>query len=271
MLEWVQEFFGGEMFCTWAANIWNASVGIVQNLLLVSPNSVSGGIPWSIVSRMYPYFYAIASSLLVLFFVIGYCRENIDLRQPLTMEKTVTMFLRLIISNGVMAGVLTYIPVIFSAGISLAELVTGTAYEPMTVENITEEWSFMGFLVGLFTILIAAACSMILIVTVYMRFVKILLLIPLAPVAMSTFAGGGGLSQSGVAWIKAFLSYVFEIVVIAVALALSNALVQGDLIGSGVDFGSGYTRVGFNMIISMLVTVGSVKGAEEVLRRSLSL
>lgn len=272
MLDAIKDFFGGAAFCQCAADIWNTVSSLFTSLLLLNPQKAGGGAPWGFVNNIYPYFLTIASSLLVLFFIIGYCRENIDLKQPLTFEKSMTMILRLLIANGLMTGILTYIPIVFRAGVSLTQIVMGSSYQEIVVPEITEEWSFLGFILGFITICVAIAASVVLIMTVYTRFIKILLIIPLAPIAMSSFAGGGTMSQTGIAWIKTFLGYVFEVVVMSIAFGIGNTLVGGaDIIPDKYEFVTAYARVSLNMIIAMVAIVGAVKGAEATLRRAMSL
>lgn len=71
-MQQIIEFLGGEIFYSIAAVIWNSSVAVVQNLLLVNPRDMAGGEPWAVIANLYPYFYGIAGSLMVLFFVMGY-------------------------------------------------------------------------------------------------------------------------------------------------------------------------------------------------------
>ena len=55
---------------------WNSQVAIVFSLLGQSPESFQGGGAWAYIESVEPYFVAIGSSLVVLFFVIGFCSNR---------------------------------------------------------------------------------------------------------------------------------------------------------------------------------------------------
>ena len=59
---------------------WNNQVSLVFALLGQSPVSFKGGGPWGLVEGIQPIFVAVGSSLVVLFFVIGFCSESVDVR-----------------------------------------------------------------------------------------------------------------------------------------------------------------------------------------------
>ena len=54
---------------------WNGQVNMVFELLGQSPTSFKGGGPWGVITGIEPIFVAVGSSLVVLFFVIGFCSE----------------------------------------------------------------------------------------------------------------------------------------------------------------------------------------------------
>lgn len=59
---------------------WNGQVNMVFELLGQSPTSFKGGGPWGVITGIEPIFVAVGSSLVVLFFVIGFCSESVDTR-----------------------------------------------------------------------------------------------------------------------------------------------------------------------------------------------
>lgn len=65
---------------------WNSQVSLVFELLGQSPSEFKGGGLWGIVERVEPLFVGIGSALVVLFFVIGFCSESIDIREELRFE-----------------------------------------------------------------------------------------------------------------------------------------------------------------------------------------
>ena len=81
----------------------------------------------------------------------------------------------------------------------------------------------IGGMIGGLTIIV---CAVKLVISVLSRLFKVLLCIPFAPVAFSGFAGGYEFSQSGIAWIKTFIGYCLEAVVIALAILISFGMFQ---------------------------------------------
>ena len=62
---------------------WNDKIGLVFEMLGQSPTSFKDGGPWKVISDLEPTFVAVGSSLVVLFFVIGFCSESIDVKEEM--------------------------------------------------------------------------------------------------------------------------------------------------------------------------------------------
>ena len=101
-----------------------------------------------------------------------------------------------------------------------------------------------------------------------------MLCIPLAPVAFAGFAGGTEFSQTGIAWLRTFIGYALEAVVIALAISISFGLFQdANLFGTA---GAEVTMVTLILQICeycmpMITACTCVKGAEMTVRRCLGL
>lgn len=54
---------------------WNNQISLVFSMLGQSPVNFKDGGPWAIIEGIEPIFVAVGSSLVVLFFVIGFCSE----------------------------------------------------------------------------------------------------------------------------------------------------------------------------------------------------
>ena len=74
---------------------WNSMVDIVFGLLIASPESFKDGGPWGIIEEINPIFVAVGSSLVVIFFVIGFCSESVDVKEEMRLEKILTLLVRL--------------------------------------------------------------------------------------------------------------------------------------------------------------------------------
>ena len=74
---------------------WNNQVSLVFALLKESPVNFKGGGPWGVISGIEPIFVAVGSSLVVLFFVIGFCSESVDVKEEMRFEVILRMLIRL--------------------------------------------------------------------------------------------------------------------------------------------------------------------------------
>lgn len=86
---------------------WNNQVGLVFSMLGQSPVSFKGGGPWAAIESVQPIFVAVGSSLVVLFFVIGFCSESVDVREEMRFEVILRMLIRLILAEWLVANNVT--------------------------------------------------------------------------------------------------------------------------------------------------------------------
>ena len=74
---------------------WNNQISLIFDLLGQSPDTFKGGGPWKVIAGIEPIFVAVGSSLVVLFFVIGFCSESIDIREEMRFEVILRILIRL--------------------------------------------------------------------------------------------------------------------------------------------------------------------------------
>ena len=74
---------------------WNNQISLIFDLLGQSPAAFKGGGPWEVIEGIEPIFVAVGSSLVVLFFVIGFCSESIDIREEMRFEVILRILIRL--------------------------------------------------------------------------------------------------------------------------------------------------------------------------------
>ena len=74
---------------------WNNQISLVFAMLGQSPVSFKGGGSWAVIEGIEPVFVAVGSSLVVLFFVIGFCSESIDVKDEMRFESIFRMLIRL--------------------------------------------------------------------------------------------------------------------------------------------------------------------------------
>ncbi len=260
-----------------AYSIFNYCVTFATGLFGITPQGLKGGAPWAIIQRLNPIFIAVASSIVTTIFLAGFIQEMVNIRQELSFYAVIRLFLRLVFANGLIVFAIDICKQIFTLFANWAILVGNTRTSSLSVpsalmhavNNVDWGASIIGTLVALICVIVAAVLGGMLIYTVYMRLFKLLILVPLAPVAFSTAAGGGGMVSAG-AFFKNLLALSGEIVVIAIALALSNAVVGT---GLGIDFGSTSSIVTILVqllggLLSMAMVSGTVMGAEKIIREA---
>ena len=131
----------------------------------------------------------------------------------------------------------------------------------------------MFLILAVFLSLIVIICGFFLLYNVYFRFLKIMVIVPFGAIASSTLAGNRGLSNTFVAYMKYFISVVFEAVTMALAILLCNQFISSGLptfTGYYEDWAKTLIYLG-EMTFTVALTVGTVKGAQNLTSRALGL
>ena len=82
---------------------WNNQISLVFALLGQSPVSFKSGGPWGVIQNLEPIFVGVGSSLVVLFFVIGFCSESVDVKEDMRVEVILRMLMRIGIAEWLVA------------------------------------------------------------------------------------------------------------------------------------------------------------------------
>lgn len=260
---------------------WNNQVGLVFALLGQSPVTFKGGGPWQIVESIEPIFVGVGSSLVVLFFVIGFCSESVDVREEMRFEVILRMLIRLGLAEWFVANNVTIMKAIFSTVGNLVSALSEGQYKTLTIESTQAEViRNLGFGESLIMLILAALLSIIIIIcgffmiyTVYFRFLKLMIIVPIGAIAFSTMAGNRNVAHTASAYAKHFLSVAFEAVTMALAIILCNAFINAGLpsfTGSYADWAKTLIYL-CEMTFTIALTVGSVKGAQSLTSKALGL
>ena len=260
---------------------WNNQVGLVFALLRQSPVTFKGGGPWQIVESIEPIFVGVGSSLVVLFFVIGFCSESVDVREEMRFEVILRMLIRLGLAEWFVANNVTIMKAFFSTVGNLVNALSEGQYKTLTIESTQAEViRNLGFGESLIMLILAALLSIIIIIcgffmiyTVYFRFLKLMIIVPIGAIAFSTMAGNRNVAHTASAYAKHFLSVAFEAVTMALAIILCNAFINAGLpsfTGSYADWAKTLIYL-CEMTFTIALTVGSVKGAQSLTSKALGL
>lgn len=260
---------------------WNNQISLVFSMLGQSPVSFKGGGPWAIIEGIEPIFVAVGSSLVVLFFVIGFCSESVDVKEEMRFEAILRMLIRLALAEWFVANNVTIMKAFFTSIGNLVNLLSAGTTVQLTIDSTQADViKNLGFGESLVMLILAALLSIIVIIcgffiiyTVYFRFLKILIIVPLGAIAFSTMGGNRMVSHTVVTDCKYFLSVVMEAVTMALAIIVCNAFINAGLpsfTGSYADWAKTLIYL-CEMTFTIAMTVGSVKGAQSLTSKALGL
>lgn len=253
---------------------WNNQISLVFDLLSQSPTDFKNGDPWAVIEGIEPIFVAVGSSLVVLFFVIGFCSESIDIREDMRFEVILRMLIRLSLAEWFVANNVTIMKAFFRSIGNLVSLLSQGNYTELSIDSTQADIiKDLGFGESLIMLILTALLSIIIIIcgffmiyTVYFRFLRLMIIVPMGTIAASTMAGNKVVSNTMVSYCKYFLSATFEAVTMALAIIMCNAFVNAGLpsfTGSYADWAQTLIYL-CEMTFSVAMTVGSVKGAQSL-------
>lgn len=280
----------GEWFLKTGYTLWTNAGKLTLDYVKISPMAQTGA--WGVVTgSVYQMSLAIAASLAVLFFVMGWLRESIDIRNNFTLENMFRFFVRYAITASLIVNSLSLVTGICECATAVTSQIS-ISMESQEVENIFETvrealeddddadggtWIGMGLaglLGGFFGGAVIIVCGISLVLAVLSRLFRLLLCVPFAPAAFAGFAGGHEFAQTGIAWLRTFIGYALEAVVIALAISISYGMfTDANIFSAGAKSGSIISLLllicGYCM--PMVTACACVKGAEMTVRRCLGL
>ena len=260
---------------------WNNQIKLVFSLLGTTPDMFKMGSPWNVIQGIEPIFVGVGSSLVVLFFVIGFCSESVDIKEEMRFEVILRMLMRIGIAEWLVANNVTIMKAFFKTIANLVNAMSAGTIKELKISseqaNVIKD---LGFGESLIMLILTAVLSLIIIIcgffiiyTVYFRFLKILIIVPIGSLACATLAGNRTVSHSFITYCKYFFSVTMEAVTMALAIIACNAVVNAGL----PSFTGNYTDWAKTLIylceltFTVAMTVGSVKGAQSLTSKALGL
>ncbi len=276
---------------------WKGCISITNKIL--SDNPMSGG-AWGVVgpsSTIYAIMSTVGASLLVLYFVLGWLNESIDIRNNFTLENMFRFFVRFAIAATLVSSSVSLSKGIIDCSVAMVSQIATVNADNMqeagdvfgsvktALEDEGDEDGWMIVICGLICLLLSVFGAVIIlingikiIITVMQRVFKLLIAVPLGPVALAGFAGGNQFQQTGIAWIKTFIGYAMEAVVIALALQISMSMFGGMSVASSIPGGHDaihYITVAVLAIVDcclpMIAANACASGAENIVRHCIGI
>lgn len=273
IVQMIQDLLMGPFFDI-GKGIWTFIMSLVCGVVTTTPQGFSQT-AWDWVSgQLYPWSLAIGLTLLNLFFLAGFFRQTANIKENMTTEILVTLLVKLVTANVLMSEGLE----IMNAFFEMSSLLCGQVFIEMpsyaAVDISCGTWVFFHGIYSIIYMIVAAVTSMTIFLAVYGRYLKLYLAVVAEPVAMATLAGGMGLENTAHAWIKTFLAYTFEILLIVLAISISGKLIEcinwGTLDGIVGSLFNG-AAASIRSMFSMVLMAGSVKGTDSLMRRMFAL
>jgi len=266
-----------------ALKTWSEKLDEIWTLLTTTPKEFRGGGIWEVILNIHGAVQAIALALLVLFFLVGVvktCGSFTDLKRP---EVAVKVFVRFAIAKAL----ITYGLELMLSLFAIVQGVIGTIMKASGVVaaagmsmpgEMASQIEGLGFLasiplwaVSLIICLVIWVLSIIIILTVYGRFFKIYIFTAIAPIPLSSFAGEP--TQSiGISFLKSYCAVLLEGAVIILACIIFSLFAASPPVvdGSASAITQVWSYFG-ELILSMLILVGTVKMADRIIREMMGL
>ncbi len=260
---------------------WNNQVGLVFALLEETPVQFKKGGPWAVIMKINPVFVAVGSSFVVLFFVIGFCSESIDVKEEMRFEQVLRLFIRVALAQWFVVNNVKIMKAIFTSVGNLVKLIPEGTSKQLTIDETQAEIiKGLGFGEALIMLILASllavviiACGFLLIYSVYFRFLRLLIIVPIGSIAFSTMGGNRMVAHTTVSFWKYFIGATFEGVTMALAIVVCNAFINSGLPQFTSEYADWTKTLIYlcEMTFAIAMTVGSVKGAQNLTSRLLGL
>lgn len=263
-------------FCKYGIKAYNVCAESLARVLLAdiggsgsASNTFSSAWSSLVNGSAYTIMATIAGVFAIVFFLVGYCRESVDLTKISNIESNISMFIRLILSVAAVSQISRWLPVVVHAGVGVAVKlkVSDITIKESLAKELTQElipspivsifFSAVFFLLFLF-------CGGSLLFIGLNRLMKLIMYACLAPVMLSTMSGGHGINRSAGVWLRGFISAAFSNVAIIIALCISAKFMDIDLLAGNATTG---LFKGIVAAVKVVSVVGFVKGAESIFER----
>lgn len=262
---------------------WNEKLAEVWQLLTQSPQEFKGGAIWQTIVSIHTALQAIGLAMLVLFFVVGIvktCSSFAEVKRP---EHVLKLFVRFAIAKGLVTYGMELMLALFQIFQGVAQAVMDASglssvaemTLPQEMVKAVEDCGFFESIplwaVTLIGSLVITVLSFVVILTVYGRFFKLYIYTALSPLPFATFAGEP--SQAiGVNFLKSYAGVCLEGAVIILACVIFSAFAASP---PAVDTAAApaamvWSYVG-ELVFNMLVLVGTVKLADQIIKEMMGL
>ena len=267
-----------------ALGTWNDRLSEIWQLLSTSPEDFKGGGVWDVIQTIHGALQAVGYALLVMFFVLGVvktCGSFAELRKP---EMAFKCFIRFALDQGAVTYGMELMTALFRVAQGMVDTIlsssgmagSAAAELPEEMVAVIEDVGFLESIplwaVTLLGSLFIWVLSLVMILTVYSRFLKLYMATALAPIPLASFAGQPS-SSMGMAFLKTYAAICLEGCAIVLACVIFSAFAASP--PAMADSTLAPATIVWNyigeIIFNMLVLVGAVKMSDRLIRELMGL
>lgn len=270
----------GSLLYKLGCQIWNGFMDVALSFLTKTPEEIDKNLWGVIMDNIFPIFIVIGVACATVFFFMGLYRDVTEFRHVTENPgQFAFVLMRLVICQ---AGILALQPFItgaFESGKYLSTLIMqqmglgsggyGHLDAFSTFLANGDEILSAGLILGIIFFLSALVCGATICLSVYGRIFKMIFAAPTGALAVSTIAGGGGISRTAEGWLREFFGVVLEASFIVLAIGIAVPFMNVNLFP-----GSGTASDVMSIIepaFKMFLVAGAVKGCSSIFRKYLSL
>lgn len=275
---WLKDFvfgtFGIKDLFILPGLMWKLTMEFATGSIAQSPDKYSKA-AWDLVTQtFYPWFLSAGLALINIFCLIGFIKQSTNLRENVTMEMWIELFIKVIISNVLMVSGLSLVQDFFKCSTEICKFINTNTTPDIITNDIDVGFVITYLIIGLiFSVAAVVACSKI-IIEILQRYLNIYLLVIFMPIALSTWSGGRGIEDTAFSWIRSFLTCVFQIVVISLVIQI-GCVIASNTGASFKDMGvlglfTGGPSLIFSMIMMFFVS-SAIKGSDALMKRVFNL
>lgn len=288
---WIESWAAAlSQFLGFILNVYNTFAGMAAGMLGQNPAAWSSE-GWSFISNVNTIFLGIGGVLVVIFFLMGFCADSVDIKQDFRLENILRMFLKLSLAEFFVINSMTIVQKLFALSTGIIGKIRGSGIsfqytvpaEVSRILNAPLENDLSGlnglfimallFIVALVFMMVTVGCGMMMLFEAFQRFLKILMLIPYGTLANSTIAGNHMLTRSAESFWKYALGTILEAVTMYMAMVLSAVVTSSGVVNLTNGQTGGFYILGWILQSSFIcmLTLGTVKGSGMITQKALGL
>ena len=164
---------------TIGVKLYNYMLGFSLGFGLNTPQGASST-AWAYVSgTLFPFFQAIAATMLNLFFYIGICRQVGNLRESMTIETGVNVLIKVLLGNLAINSVLWFSKWVFSVTNVTGGVIIGESdFRGLEDSSVNEVQLMVLMVIGIIFLIIAIVCAATIFITMVGRIMSVRMLSP---------------------------------------------------------------------------------------------